>query len=210
MTRTFGLIPAAGKSRRMGRPKLSLPWGRGTILEHVIAAVMRGGAEAVVVVVGPRDDELRGLAEKAGAGVLELAEATAEMRDTIERGLEWLEERYQPSPDDGWLLLPADHPCVDKQVVQQLLAAREREPGRSIVVPAFDGRRGHPAWIGWRHVAGIRALPRGVGLNAYLRQHSGNTLEVPVATASVLWDLDTPEDYERLLGQQPVEKGDSF
>src|SRR5207245_3833202 len=83
--RTFGLIPAAGKSRRMGRPKLTLPLGERTVIEHVISAVLEGGVDNVLVIVGPGQADLRSLAEKAGATVLELDEDTAEMRDTIER-----------------------------------------------------------------------------------------------------------------------------
>jgi molybdenum cofactor cytidylyltransferase len=198
MSRTFGLIPAAGKSRRMGRPKLSLPWGQHTVLEHVVAAVIEGGVESVLVVVGPGDKELAALAHKAKVAVLELPEDTAEMRDTIERGLAWLEQQFRPTMDDGWLLLPADHPCVDAQVVRQLLAMREKTPETSIVVPTFDGHRGHPVWIGWSHIAGIQAMPQGVGLNYYLRQMRDDIFEVPVAASSVLMDLDTPADYDRM------------
>ena len=53
MTRTFGLIPAAGKSRRMGRPKLTLPLAARTVLEAVLDTVRQGGVETVLVVVGP-------------------------------------------------------------------------------------------------------------------------------------------------------------
>jgi molybdenum cofactor cytidylyltransferase len=198
VSRTFGLIPAAGKSRRMGRPKLTLPLKGRTVLEAVVRAVKEAGVDCVIVVVGPDGEELRALAESAGAAVVRLDEDTAEMRDTIERGLAWIEAHCQPGADDGWLLLPADHPCVDVAMVRQVLARRER----SLVVPTFDGRRGHPTWIAWRHVEGIRALPRGVGLNTYLRQHAGDVLELPMSVPSVLVDLDTPEDYERLRSEQ--------
>jgi len=198
MCRTFGLIPAAGKSRRMGRPKLSLPLGGKTVLESVVSAVTQGGVEKVIVVIAPGDSELRALAEQAGAAVVELPADTAEMRDTIEHGLNWLEKHCQPSADDGWLLLPADHPCIDQQVVRQLLAAKAAHLERSIVVPTFNSHRGHPTWIAWRHVTGIRSLQHGLGLNVYLRQHAEETLEVAVSTPSVLWDLDTPEDYHEL------------
>jgi molybdenum cofactor cytidylyltransferase len=196
--RTFGLIPAAGKSRRMGQPKLALPLGGRTVLECVVAAIQQASVVHVVVVVGPGGDALAALARTAGADVLQLTEDTAEMRQTIQRGLDWLESRFQPRDDDGWLLLPADHPCVDAGVVGQLLQARARHPQRSIFVPTYRQKRGHPPWIGWNHVREIRALPRDVGLNAYVRQHGAQTLEVPVETEAVLWDLDTPEDYRRL------------
>jgi molybdenum cofactor cytidylyltransferase len=195
---TLALLPAAGKSVRMGRPKLALPLGGHTVLGQVLVALREGGVAHTVVVVGPHVPELVPLAEAAGAHVCLLAEETADMRATVEHGLRWLEERFHPGPDDGWLLVPADHSALDAEVVRQLGRARAEHSDRSIFVPTFAGRRGHPALIAWRHVAGIRAHPPGLGLNTYLRRHAEQTLEVAVGSAGVLYDLDTPEDYERL------------
>jgi molybdenum cofactor cytidylyltransferase len=195
---TFAVIPAAGKSVRMGRPKLALPLGDRTVLERVVAALHEAGVEHVVVVVGPHVPQLVAPAERAGAHVLQLPEETPEMRATVEAGLRWLEEQFHPRPEDRWLLVPADHPTLDPLIVRLLLRERARAPDRSIVVPTHGGRRGHPTLIDWKHVAGMRALPPGSGLNVYLRQHAAETREVLVDSADVLRDLDTPEDYERL------------
>jgi molybdenum cofactor cytidylyltransferase len=195
---TFALLPAGGRSTRMGRPKLALPLGRHTVLEHAIAALRQGGAVHILVVVGPHVPELAPLAAAAGADVLQLVEETADMRATVEQGLLWLQERFRPATEAGWLLCPADHPALEPAVVRQLLEARRGSPGHSIVVPTFAGRRGHPVLIDFGHVAGMRVLPAGVGLNVYLRQQGPATLEVPVASPGVLFDLDTPADYERL------------
>jgi molybdenum cofactor cytidylyltransferase len=196
---TFALIPAGGKSSRMGRPKLALPLGDRTILEHVIAALRRAEIGPILVVLGPHVSQLVSLAETAGAQVLLLAQETADMRGTIEEGLRWIEKHLQPRGEDNWLLVPADHPTLDTCVVRQLLQARAAHPEFSIVIPTFQGRRGHPALIGWRHIAGIRALPPHQGSNTYLRGQAAVTLEVPVSSADILDDLDTPADYERLL-----------
>ena len=83
------------------------------------------------------------------------------MRTTCEHGLAWLEDRYHPSGDDGWLLLPADHPTVRPGVVRALLDAA---PGRSIVVPVHQGRRGHPTWLRWSHVAASMSDAATIGL----------------------------------------------
>jgi molybdenum cofactor cytidylyltransferase len=198
-SQTFALIPAGGKSVRMGRPKLALPLGGRSVLEQVIDALRRAAIESILVVVGPHVPELAPLAEAAGAQVLLLAAETADMRATVERGLHWLEERFQPRPDDNWLLVPGDYPTLDTAVVRQLLESRAANPGYSIILPTYQGRRGHPTLIGWKHVAGIRTLPAGQGLNVYLRQQAAETLEMPVRSADILRDLDTPEDYERLL-----------
>jgi molybdenum cofactor cytidylyltransferase len=197
---TFAVLPAAGKSTRMGRPKLSLPLGDRTVIEWVVAALRDTGIEHIVVVIGPHVPDLVPLAEKAGADPLLLREETPDMRATVEAGLRWLEERFHPSPDDDWLLVPADHPTMDAEVVRQLLWARAAHPGKSIAVPTHEGRRGHPTLIAWKHVAGIQAFPLEQGLNSYLRQHASDTLEVPVASGEILLDVDTPADYARALG----------
>jgi molybdenum cofactor cytidylyltransferase len=197
----FGLIPAAGRSRRMGRPKLALPVGGRTVLEHVLAALRQGAVGPTLVVLAPHVADLAAVAEAGGAHVLQLPAETPDMRATVLHGLGWLAEQFRPAPEDDWLLLPADHPTLDAEVIARLRQARRDNPWASVVVPTWQGRRGHPALIAWRHVAGVRAQPAGEGLNAYLRRHAAETLEVP-ASASVLADLDTPEDYERLLRRE--------
>jgi molybdenum cofactor cytidylyltransferase len=193
--RTFALIPAAGKSTRMGRPKLALPLAGRSILEHVLAAVREADVNETLVVIGPHVTELVPLAEAAGAHVLLLAQQTPDMRATVVHGLRWLEQRFHPHPDDSWLLLPADHPTLNPGVIRELLLARRENPQASLLVPAYQGRRGHPALLGWNHVTAIRDFPEGQGLNCYLRQHAADRLEVPVTSADILLDLDTPEDY---------------
>jgi molybdenum cofactor cytidylyltransferase len=190
----FAILPAAGRSTRMGRPKLSLSLGGRTVIEQVIATLRGAGIDRVLVVVGPHAAELAPLAEGAGASVLRLANETPDMRATVEAGLTWAEANWRPRATDSFLLVPADHPALDAGAVKELIAVAGTH---DLAIPTFNRKRGHPALIGWRHVAGLRALPAGLGLNTYLRQQA--TREVPVASASVLVDLDTPEDYERLL-----------
>ena len=109
--------------------------------------------------------------------------------------MNWLENHLHPKPEDNWLLVPADHPTLDAIIVQQLLQAQAAQPESQIIVPTYRGRRGHPALLSWGAVAGIRALPSHQGINVYLRHHA---VEVPVESESILVDLDTPEEYEKL------------
>jgi CTP:molybdopterin cytidylyltransferase MocA len=180
----------------MGRPKLALPLGGGTVIGRVVAALRAGGVERVLVVAGPHVPELVPLAAAAGADVLALPEPTADMRETVERGLAWIEERHRPGPGDWWLLAPGDSPAITPEVIRQLLAAAS--DSASVVVPLFEGSRGHPVLLRWSHVQGLRATPRGEGINAYLRSAAADTRALPVSDAGVLTDLDTPDDYARV------------
>jgi len=196
---TFAVVPAAGHSTRMGRPKLSLPLGDRTVLEHVLAALRAGGVEHVLVVVGPHVPELGPLAIAAGADVLALPEPTPDMRATVEHGLDWVERRLGPRSDDPWLLVPADHPVLDPAVIRQV--AGSGTTAQPIVVPVFGGRRGHPTRFAWRHAAGVRALHPDQGINAFLRARAAEVLELPVASPHVLTDLNTPQDFARLIAE---------
>ncbi len=194
----IALIPAAGHSRRMGRPKLALLLGNRTVLERVIDALREAKVDQIVVVLAPHVAELAEPARSAGANVVILPEATPDMRATIEAGLAHIAATFHPNCDDAWLLCPADHPVLDAKVVMQMWDEYRMQPECSIGVPVFNGKRGHPTIISWRHAEQIHAFHRGFGLNKYLRQFAAETLELPIDSADVLIDLDTPEDYEKL------------
>jgi molybdenum cofactor cytidylyltransferase len=194
----------------MGQPKLSLLLGDRPILHWTIASLRDAGASPVVVVVAPHVRELVEVAKSAGAVAILLATETPDMRATIEAGLEWFEASRNPTTADAWLLCPADHPVLDPPSVQALIAARDNDPVHSIFVPTFEGRRGHPALIGWGHVGGIRELPPNTGINVYLRRQASVIREVPVPSATILVDLDTPADYERLKARLGPATGTAY
>ncbi len=183
----------------MGRPKLSLPLGDRTVIEHVISALQEAGLSDILVVLGPHVAHLSALLHRAGARVLVPADETHTMRATVEQGLTWLENRFHPRPTESWFLVPADYPILEPAIVRKLVRKHQRNRRYSIFLPTYQGRRGHPALIGWKHVQAIRALPPEVGLNVYLRRQQKRTLEVAVDSPTILWDLDTPEDYARIL-----------
>ncbi len=192
------LIPAGGRSSRMGQPKLLLPLGRRTVLEHVIAALQAVDIPKILVVAAPDLAELATLARASGAEALLLPEATPDMRATVEHGLRWIEERWAPTERDSWLLVPADHPTLRPDVVEELVKARAQHRHASIFVPTFGGKRGHPVLLGWRHAEMLRAFRAGEGINVYLREQSEAVVEAAVDSAEIHRDLDTPDDYEQL------------
>lgn len=181
----------------MGRPKLSLEWHGRPLLDFVIRTLREGGVENVLVVVGPQVAHLTAIAQAAGAFTLQLTQPTADMRETVLHGLNWLDEQFSPAEADPWLLAPADHPTLEPEVVACLLKAYPNPAGKTIILPTHAGQRGHPTLLSWQHVAGLRALPTGLGINAYVRGHP-QLMELPVPSVSVLLDLDTPDDYASL------------
>lgn len=193
---TFAIIPAAGRSRRMGRPKLLLPWGSSTVIEHVLAAWRASRVDHVIVVVDPSDRRLAELCKARGARVVVPDEPPAEMKDSVRLGLEWAESR-RPQNDDAWLVAPADMPGLNVQIIDRLIAAHEAGLGSPCIrAPRHGTKRGHPVLFPWPLAAEVARLGADEGLNALLARHDAQWLEVAADASSE--DFDTPEDYDRL------------
>lgn len=154
------------------------------------------GVDRIVVVVAPDDPRLATCCAAAGVEVVRPAQAPPEMKDSVRLALDHLRATAAPGDGDVWLLAPADSPRLPPTVVRRLLAASRREPD-AIFVPSYGGRRGHPVLFPWRLAAEIGQLEAGEGVNALLRRHP--VRELACEAAEVLDDLDTPQDYQRLL-----------
>ncbi len=196
--RLFAVVPAAGHSRRMGRPKLLLPLAGRTIIARMLSILKRREIAATVVVVRPDDEPLRAAVAECGAIPLQPDVPPPEMRQSVEEALRYLERQFHPRPEDAWLLAPADHPLLDPAVMDRLISVWRHSPGK-IVVPACRGKRGHPTLFPFRLAPEVFELPADEGLNSLLRRHAAEIEQVELDSRAVIADLDTPEDYARLL-----------
>ena len=193
------MIPAAGKSERMGRPKLILPIDGEPLLARVINALVSGGAGRVLVVAPPIDEpgaeQLIAAARAVGAEVLVLETATPDMRTTIEQGLQQLGQGEPPR----WLALtPGDLPGLTAGLVQRVFEQARATPD-SLIVPQDrqTGRRGHPLVMPWSTACEIPALPAGVGVNALVQTHERRLVAVPLDDTLAFEDWDRPQDLLR-------------
>ena len=192
---SFAVIPAAGRSARMGRSKLLLPWGERTVIEQVATAWRDSQVSQVVVVLHPDDVAAAQLCRRVGVEVVTAVPPPPDMRASIERGLAHVRQRFAPSARDAWLIAPADMPLLSAAMIDLVLLAHD--PAKpSIVVPAHAGRRGHPVLFPWPLAVEVPRLAPGTGVNELLKSHP--VREISIADPSAWGDLDTPEDYIRL------------
>jgi CTP:molybdopterin cytidylyltransferase MocA len=182
----------------MGRSKLQLPVHGRSVVDHVIDAFHSAGIHNVFVLVREDDRPLRHELASTGARIILAPSATADMRHSVELLLAAIQRDEAPHDDDAWLLSPADHPTLRAEVLRALCAAW-REGAGGILVPTCGGRRGHPTLLGWRYAARVGGIPPNFGLNWLLQRYADDVAEVPVEDPTILWDLDTPADYDRLL-----------
>jgi CTP:molybdopterin cytidylyltransferase MocA len=192
------LIPAAGVSRRMGREKLRLPLEGTPLLAHLLQTFRQAGVEKILVVLGPRTADLAALVTVAGAEALCLPHQTADMQETVQQGLAWLQRHWQPTAETLLFLCPADYPAVRTEVLQQLVTALTHHPETLVAVPLYADQRGHPVLCRWPVVEAMQTAAPATGLNRVMRQYEAVTLTVPVPDQGVLLDVDTPEDWATL------------
>ncbi|MCA9248206.1 MAG: nucleotidyltransferase family protein [Planctomycetales bacterium] len=193
--RTIAVVPAAGESRRMGRPKLTLPWRGATVIEAVLEAWRAGGVERVIVVLRAGDDALRALCEKRGAELVIADPPPEDMKASILCGLDFAVHHLPLADRWCWLTAPADMPTLASDVIQNMCQAWEETPD-SAVVPVCDGRRGHPVLLPDRAREPLRALGDAEGLNRLFE--TVEVRELDAGPAALCEDVDTPADYDRL------------
>lgn len=192
----------------MGRPKLLLPWGGATVIEQVLRALREGGCRRTVVVARRDDTALAEVVRRHEALLVAPEQEPPDMRASVEHALQAIRETCQPTAGDAWLLTPADHPTLQAAWVAQLIAAQHAQPDR-MIVPTHAGRRGHPVLFPWPLAEEVFRLPADVGINELLRRQQERICEVPIDSSDVLADLDTREDYERLVNRN-VEPADGM
>jgi len=193
----IGLVPAAGKSQRMGADKLLLPVAGRALIEHVLFAAQSSAIDETVVVVRNESTKLISLLKNWDVRVLRLAKPTADMRETVAAGLEFAAATWQPKNLEAFVLMPADQAHIKPETIDALINAFRR-PSNSglIVVPTARGRRGHPTLFAWELVQDVGNIPSGRGLDFLLELYAGKVRECAIDDDHVLSDIDTPTDYK--------------
>ncbi len=195
------ILLAAGESRRMGRPKALLPVGDTTFLGRILdslAAATSPEMGPIRVVLGSRAGDIRSasegvLARHAGrALVLENSFWRLGQVSSLRVGLEGLEA----TGAEAALVVLVDHPLVEPRTIDAVVAGwRERK--RSIVIPTFRGRRGHPVVFPRALFPELRTAPDQVGARAVVLAHRSEVVEVAVEDEGIVKDIDTKEQYAR-------------
>ena len=193
------LLLAAGESRRMGKPKLLLPFGQKTIVEHIVDNILQSKADKILVVLGSHREEI--LSKILDRPVLSVINHRYKegMLSSIQAGFAAL-----PKDTEAALVCLGDQPFIPKTVLDRLIASYERTQ-KGIVLPVYKNRRGHPVLIDMKHKQEVLKLSPDIGLRALVHNHPQDVLEVKVETPNILKDIDKPEDYARELKKKEEE-----
>lgn len=189
------IILAAGQSKRMGKPKLLLPWGNVTIIEHVISIFAEAGLEQILVVTGAAHEQIHEIIWKSSETypvetVYNRDYESGEMLSSIQCGLRSLTGKAIGAAMIGL----GDQPQVQEGSVRSVRDAflQTESP---LVAPSFQMRRGHP-WLVARPLWGeILEMSAAQTPRDFLNTHAKDIHYVEINSPSILADLDTPQDY---------------
>lgn len=183
-----GVILAAGFSTRMGRFKMELPVGGKAMIVRCVEG-MYPVVQRVLVVVGWQGERIRELL--AGYTKVEIVpnpDYGLGMFSSVRTGI----ARVQA---ERFFLLPGDHSLVGEEVYLRMLAV----PG-DIIIPTFQGRKGHPVLMARTLIPGILEQPQDRTLRDTIRSRGFVAVEVP--DAGILTDVDTPAEYDAAVKVQ--------
>lgn len=187
------IIVAAGYSFRMKRFKPLLPLGGSTVLEQAVHRFLDRGIKDIRVVVGHRANELLPILDRLGVQTIVNTNFSEGMFSSVIAGV-----RSLPPEVLGFFLLPVDNPMVKSHTLKALQNSFFATKC-GIIYPSYQGVRGHPPLISSRYVNEVLAWNQPGGMRALLEQHEQDALDVEVVDPGILLDMDTQEDYDKML-----------
>ncbi len=195
VVRVPALLLAAGLSSRMGSFKPVLELGGEKLVVRVIRSLLESGrVSEVIVVTGHQREKVEeavGSMERVSC-VFNPDFAAGEMVSSVRVGLGTIQRKGV-----GAVVLSfADQPAVASQTVTRIIGMMS--PDAPLVIPTFGGKRGHPLLLSRELFGEILQLRPDETLRTVVHRHLQRAALIEVNDASILEDLDTPGDFERM------------
>ncbi|HUX59298.1 MAG TPA: nucleotidyltransferase family protein [Bacteroidales bacterium] len=191
----WGLILAAGESKRMGFPKMLLDFNGITMIENVIRNVTSSDIDYTIVVLGADKDKLIELVEQSFIRYCYNENYKEGMLSSVKCGF-----RNLPPDIEAVMVFQGDQPLIIPRVTNMVIEAY-RVSGKGIVIPVYKKKRGHPLLIGKKYRNEIEKLDPVKGLRSLAYHFSDDVLEVDIDDSGILKDFDTYNDYKNEINQ---------
>ena len=185
------VVLAAGQSKRMGYPKLVLPWGEETVIGHVVSVLKTAGVGKIVVVTGGAREQVENALQGLPARCIYNPDFEQGMTSSLCVGLQNLDKEITAA-----LVTLGDQPQIEVEVIHALIS-RYLHRGSRLVVPSHSRRRGHPWLVDRALWSIILNLQPHQTLRDFLMAHEEDIDYVLVDSETVLQDIDTPQDYRQ-------------
>jgi len=181
------VILSGGASRRMGSPKALLSYQGASFLEHLLSVTRHPAIGVRRVVLGPDGDTISQQVALAPEEIVLNREWERGQLSSIHAAL-----RSLPAGTEGMLLCPVDHPLVSATLVNNLIVTflETRAP---VVLPTFEGRRGHPVIFSAAVYDELLRAPLETGARAVVWAHKNELQEVSTTEEGCVLNLNDPD-----------------
>jgi molybdenum cofactor cytidylyltransferase len=191
----WSIILAAGESKRMGFPKMLLEFNGKSMIENVIEHVAGSESDNILVVLGACRNDMVKLVEKYDVKYCYNENYKAGMLSSVQCGFNNL-----PPDIEAALVFQGDQPFITPEVINSVIKAY-RSSGKGIIIPVYNGKRGHPLMLDGKYRELIDNLDPDEGLRSIAYICSGDIFEVETDEPGILRDFDTYDDYKKELNQ---------
>lgn len=183
--------------QRMGTAKQLLPFRGQTILECVVDNALASRLQQVIVVLGYQAGLLEPLLKKKDVSLVFNPLYQSGQSTSLKAGLETVTDEAE-----AVLFLLGDQPLITAETINTIINAYETSARAPIVLPVFEGKRGNPVLFSRATFPHLEKLHDDCGARPLFEEYAGQILSVPISDASILFDIDTPADYQRLKLQE--------
>lgn len=205
------IVLAGGLSTRMGQSKPLLPFGKRTLIEHIVHKLFKTGLREIFVITGhegePVSYVLKGLPVHV---VHNFLYESGGMLSSVKIGIRAVSLGATGDKNDSGtgksdceavLLCLVDQPAMDSEVVTTLIDAFKNGSGDRILIPSYKKKGGHPIVVPAAYFKSIVDLPPEGSLRDLIGNPDTPVEYVEVDADSVLHDINTPEEYEQELAR---------
>lgn len=195
------VILSAGISKRLGFNKLTIKINGEAVLRKAICPFISAGIGKVFIVTGVESQDIR--EELAGYAVefIENKDYSLGMSTSVKASLPFIPN------NEGVFFHLGDKPFLETEMIYRMIDMYRENSGK-IIVPVFNGEKGHPVLMDVGNYSNeMKTLNGDKGLREIIEKHTGDVIFIEGNEGS-LFDIDTIEDIERLKERgYVIEKG---
>ena len=187
------ILLAAGESKRMGKPKLLLPLGDGTVLRNTVNNLLSSSVDEIIVVLGANARETKRVIAGKAVKIIINPDYRQGMSTSLISGLKHVSHQAQRV-----MVALSDQPLIDSKTYNKLIQ-KSLGSDSGIVVPTYKSRRGNPIIFNTRYKEELLQLKGDIGGRELLDRHPDDILEVAVDCEGIYINLNTMDDYKSAL-----------